>query len=205
VAITRQTIINDDLNALTRLPAAFGAAAADLESDIVYAILSGNPNMADGKALFVAAHGNLGTASAVTEVALGAAYRMFGSQKGLEGRPISILPRYLIAPPGSRSIEAMKQITATTPVATADVNPFAGRLQVIEEPRLIPTSGADPWFMAADPARVDTIEFAYLDGQEGVYTETRTGFEVDGVEIKARHDFAAKAIDHRGLYKNAGV
>jgi len=87
----------------------------------------------------------------------------------------------------------------------ADVNTFAGRLQVIGEPRLIPASGNDPWFLAADPARVDTIEYAYLDGQEGVYTETRTGFEVDGIEIKARHDFTAKAIDWRGLFKNAGV
>jgi len=205
VAITRQAIINDDLNALTRIPMAFGAAAADLESDIVYAILTGNPNMADGTALFHANHGNLGTASGVTETALGAAYRLFGKQTGLEGRPISILPKFAITPPGARAIEARKQITATTPRATADVNTFAGRLQVIEEARLIPASGADPWFLAADPTRIDTVEYAYLDGQEGVYTETRTGFEVDGVEIKARHDFAAKAIDWRGVYKNAGV
>jgi len=205
VAITRQVLINDDLDAFTRIPSAFGAAAADLESDIVYAILTQNPNMADNKALFHASHGNLGTAAGVTETALGEAYRKFGSQKGLEGRLISILPSYIITPPGTRAIEARKQMTQTTPSATADVNTFAGRLQVIEEPRLIPSSGTDPWFLAADPGRVDTIEYAYLDGQEGVYTETRTGFEVDGIEIKARHDFAAKAIDWRGLFKNTGV
>lgn len=38
-----------------------------------------------------------------------------------------------------------------------------------------------------------------------MFTETRTGFEVDGLEIKARHDFAAKAIDWRGLYRNPGA
>lgn len=205
VAITRQAIINDDLDALTRIPAAFGAAAADLESDLVYAILTGNPTMADGTALFHADHGNLGTAAAVTEAALGEAYKMFGQQKGLEGRPISVLPSYIITPPGTRAIEARKQVTATTPNSTADVNTFANRLQVVEEPRLIPASGPDPWFLAADTARIDTAEYAYLDGQDGVYTETRVGFEVDGVEIKARHDFAAKAIDWRGLFKNAGV
>ncbi|MFN4130441.1 MAG: hypothetical protein ACK4GC_11605, partial [Paracoccaceae bacterium] len=43
------------------------------------------------------------------------------------------------------------------------------------------------------------------DGSNGVYTETRMGVEVDGMEIKARHDFASKAIDWRGLYRNAGV
>ena len=205
IGITRQTLINDDLDAFTRIPAAFGASAADLESDICYAILMQNPVMADGKALFHADHGNLGTAAVIGEASLSEAYRKFALQTGIEGRKISILPQYIIVPPGQRSVEARKQITATTPVSTADVNPYAGRMQVIEEPRLIPASGQDPWFLAADPARIDTLEYAYLDGQEGVFTETRMGFEVDGMEIKARHDFAAKAIDWRGMYKNAGA
>ena len=46
---------------------------------------------------------------------------------------------------------------------------------------------------------------AYLEGQQGAYIETRNGFDVDGVEIKCRLDFGAKAIDWRGLYKNAGA
>lgn len=205
VAITRQVLINDDLDAFTRLPASFGASAADLESDIVYAILMQNPAMGDGKALFHADHNNTGTASVISETALTSAYRAFGQHKGLEDRLISILPRYLLTPPGPRAVEARKQVTATTPSSTAEVNTFSGRLEVIEEPRLIPASGQDPWFLAADPARIDTVEYAYLDGQEGVFTETRTGFEVDGLEIKARHDFAAKAIDWRGLYRNPGA
>lgn len=205
VAITRQTLINDDLDAFTRVPASFGAAAADLESDIVYQILMQNPNMADGTPLFHADHGNLGTASVISEAALATAYRAFGQQRGIERRPISVLPRFVLVPPGVRSIEARKQVTATTPGSTAEVNTFANRLEVVEEPRLIPATGQDPWFLAADAARIDTIEFAYLDGQEGVYTETRTGFEVDGLEIKARHDFAAKAIDSKGIYKNPGA
>jgi hypothetical protein len=205
IAITRQTLINDDLDAFTRVPAAFGASAADLESDIVYAILMQNPAMADAKALFHADHGNLGTAAVINEASLTEAYRKFASQTGLEGRKLSILPQYLIVPPGQRSVEAHKQLASTTPSTTAGVNPYAGRMQVVEEARLIPASGEDPWFLAADPARIDTVEYAYLDGQEGVFTETRMGFEVDGLEIKARHDFAAKAIDWRGLFKNAGA
>lgn len=46
--------------------------------------------------------------------------------------------------------------------------------------------------------------YAYLEGQAGPYTETKPGFDVDGVEIKCRHDFAAAAADFRGLYKNIG-
>jgi len=205
VGITRQTLINDDLDAFTRIPSAFGAAAADLESDLVYSIFSTNPNMADGNPLFHASHANLGTAGTISETTLAEAYRLFGNQRGLEGRQISVLPRYIITPPGVRSVEARKNVTATTPNAVAGVNAFANRLEPIEEARLIPAAGPDPWFLAADPSRIDTIEFAYLEGQQGVYTETRTGFEVDGIEIKARHDFAAKAIDWRGLFRNLGV
>jgi hypothetical protein len=56
------------------------------------------------------------------------------------------------------------------------------------------------WYLFADPALIDTIEYAYLDGEEGLYTESRLGFDVDGVEIKGRLDFAAKAIDYRGMF-----
>lgn len=205
IPFSRQMLINDDLSAFDRIPQAFGASAADVESDIVYAILMGNPTMGDGTALFHADHGNLGTAAIISETSLSEAYRKFAQQKGLEGRPISVLPQFILTPPGPRSVQARKQVAATTPNSTSDVNPYAGRLQVIEEPRLIPASGQDPWFMAASPSRIDTIEYAYLEGQQGIYTETRMGFGVDGLEIKARHDFAAKAIDWRGLFKNAGA
>ncbi|MCV2870641.1 HK97 family phage prohead protease [Defluviimonas sp. WL0002] len=205
MALTRQTIVNDDLDAFTRIPEAFGAAAADLESDTVYAILTGNPAMSDGTALFHANHGNLLTGATISETSLAAAYRAFGSQKGIEARPIKVMPQYIIVPPGARSVEARKQVTATTPASTADVNTFANRLQVVEEPRLIPAAGNDPWFLAADPNRIDTVEYAYLDGQDGVFTETRMGFDVDGMEIKARHDFAAAAIDWLGMSKNPGA
>ena len=206
IAFTRQMLINDDLSAFDRIPAAFGASAADLESDIVYGILTANAAMADGTALFHANHGNLaGTASDVSEAGLTAMYLAFAKQKGLEGRPIAVQPRYLIVPPGQRSVSARKQIASVTPSQTSEVNPYAGRLEVVEEPRLIPASGNDPWFAAADPSRIDTVEYGYLEGQNGIYTETRVGFEVDGVEVKARHDFGAKAIDWRGLYKNAGA
>ncbi len=52
---------------------------------------------------------------------------------------------------------------------------------------------------------MDTVEYAYLEGNEGVFTETRQGFHVDGVEIKCRHVFGAKAIDWRGLFRNDGA
>ena len=206
IAITRQALINDDMDALSRIPAAFGARAAQLEGDIVYAILMENPNMADGQPLFHASHGNLGTAATINETSVAAALKAFTQMKGVDGSAIRLMPRYLIVPAaGPRLLEAQKLLASVTPGKSADVNPFAGAFEIVTDPRLIPTSGQDPWFLAADAAMIDTVEYAYLEGQEGVYTETRNGFEVDGTEVKARHDFTAKAIDWRGLYKNPGA
>ena len=92
------------------------------------------------------------------------------------------------------------------PAITTNVVPQSIRsLSVIAEPRLDPASGAIPWYLFASPSAIDTIEYAYLEGQDGVFIETRNGFDVDGVEIKARLDFGAKAIDWRGLHKNPGI
>ena len=51
IAISRQVLVNDDLNAFTRIPQLFGVAAANLESDVVWGIITANPNMGDGLAL----------------------------------------------------------------------------------------------------------------------------------------------------------
>ena len=48
IGITRQVLINDDLDAFTRVPALFGTSAATLESDVVWGIFTANPAMADG-------------------------------------------------------------------------------------------------------------------------------------------------------------
>nr|CAM74050.1 flavoprotein involved in K+ transport [Magnetospirillum gryphiswaldense MSR-1] len=46
----------------------------------------------------------------------------------------------------------------------ADVNPFAGSLTMVVEPRL---SSAGRWYVTADPAEIDGLEFAYLRAARG--------------------------------------
>lgn len=210
VGLTWETVVNDDLDALSRIPFAFGASAADLESDLVYAILTGNPKMADGKALFHADHGNLGTAAALADALdptkanpLSEMRKKMTLQKGLEGRYITVRPKFLIVPPGLEEV-ALKVTNASIIAGKgADLNVTGVTLTPIVEPRLHDGSET-AWYGAAEPGVIDTIEYAYLEGHEGVFTETRQGFEVDGMQVKCRHIFGAKAIDHRGLYKNVG-
>lgn len=202
IGVTRQLIINDDLSAFTRIPELFGRAAADLESDIVYGILGTNGNMADGNALFSTAHTNVaGTGAAISLTTLDAARKAMRKQKGLAGRFINVAPRYLVVGPDSETAAQQFLSSAYVPNTNSNINPFAGSLQIIVDPRI--TTGA--WYVTADPGQVDTVEYAYLEGEGGVAIETRMGFDVDGMEIKVRHDFGAGVIDYRGLYKNAGA
>jgi hypothetical protein len=207
VAITRQVLINDDLDAFTRIPAMYGTAIATLESDVVWGIVTANAAMADGVALFHATHKNLaGTGTALSVAAVGEGRASMAKQTGLDKKTVlNIRPSYLVVPAALEL--AAEQLIAQNlvPAKTGDVVPQSIRtLTPISEPRLDAVS-TGAWFLAANPAQIDTIEFAYLEGQQGAYIETRNGFDVDGVEIKCRLDFGAKAIDWRGLYKNAGA
>jgi ribosomal protein S25 len=207
VAVTRQVLINDDLDAFTRIPAMYGTAIATLESDVVWGIILANAAMSDSIALFHQNHGNLANpATALSVTAIGAARAAMARQTGLDKKTIlNVRPAYLIVP---ASLElAAEQLVAQNlvPAQTGNVVPSSIRtLTPISEPRLDAAS-LTAWYLAANPAQIDTIEYAYLEGQQGAYIETRNGFDVDGVEIKCRLDFGAKAIDWRGLYKNPGA
>jgi len=204
---TRQALINDDLSAFGRVAEIMGRSAANYESDAVWNVINGNPAMADGTALFHANHNNLAGAGAVVSVAsLGAGRAAMRVQKGLTADEgvLNIAPKYILNPAAIETTVETFLATNVTPTKAADVNPFNKQLTQITEGRLDAVS-ATAWYLVADPAGIDTIEYAYLDGQEGLYTESRIGFDVDGLEVKGRLDFGVKAIDWRGFYKNPGA
>ncbi len=207
VAITRQVLINDDLDAFTRIPAMYGNSIAQLESDVVWGIVTSNPAMADGNALFHTTHKNLvGTGAALDVASVGAARAAMALQTGLDKKTVlNIRPAFLIVP-AALELKAEQLVAQNlVPADSAKVVPQSIRtLAPISEPRLDAASET-AWYLAASPNQIDTIEYAYLEGQQGAYIETRNGFDVDGIEIKCRLDFGAKAIDWRGLYKNAGA
>lgn len=203
IAITWESIVNDDLAALTRIPQALGAAAAQTESDVVWSLLLNNPNFVDGVPVFDAGHGNLAaSAGAINTTTLAAARSAMRKQKSKAGHFLNLGPQYLVVGP-DKELEAF-QFTSSNyvPAKNADINDSRNTsLQVIVDARIT----GNQWYLYAAPGVVDTFEYAYLEGEQGVFTETREGFEVDGMEIKARMVFGAGWIDYRGVYKNAGA
>jgi len=202
IAVTWEALVNDDMTAFDRLPVMIAEEAAASEGDIVYGILSANAAMADTVALFHADHSNLaGTGAAINLTTLGAARAAMREQTGPQGRKLNLEPSFLIVG-SNKEVEAYQYTSAQFVAAkNVDINPASNtRLEVVVDSRVI----GNAWYLSASPGRIDTIEYAYLEGEEGLFTERKEGFEVDGLMIKARHVFAAKAIDTRGLYKNGG-
>ncbi|MDK6078931.1 prohead protease/major capsid protein fusion protein [Massilia varians] len=210
VSLTRQAIINDDLRAFERLVTAFGASSSRLENRLVYSQLTGNPLMGDGKELFHDDHKNLGSGagSALQLSALKAGRTAMRVQKGLAGEELNLSPSFLIVPAALEQDAYQLTSSNYVPAKQGDVNEFrtGGRTAVepIVEPILDGISDK-AWYLASNNSQVDTVEYCYLDGAEGPVIESQTGFEVDGVTWKCRLDFAAKAVDHRGLYRGAGA
>lgn len=204
VGITRQAIINDDLSAFTRIPGMLAVAAANIESDIVYGILTANAALADSVALFHTTHANLtGTGTVISVDSLTIGRKLIRVQKTPKLAPMNLAPRFLIVPAALETVAWQFTAPPIFPTAPSSANPFMGELVTVVEARLDAAS-TTAWYLAADTSQIDTVEYCYLEGQNGAYIETRQGFDVDGMEIKVRSDFAAKALDYRGLYKNVG-
>ncbi|MEG1799842.1 MAG: hypothetical protein RR214_06605, partial [Synergistaceae bacterium] len=136
-----------------------------------------------------------------SETTLSAALETMYAQTSINGEPINVLPKYLIH--GPKNLVTVKKILSTDMLASksGDINVFKGEFIPVMDQHITDKG----WFLLSESGMCDTIEYAHLDGEEGIYTETRNGFEVDGIEIKARLIFGAAAIDYRGMYKNAGA
>ena len=205
-SISRQALINDDLSAFTRLPAAFGSSAKRKESDLVYNVITSNPLMNDGVALFDSAHGNLETGASLSVASLGQARKAMRIQKGMNGSAhLNIRPRYLIVP-ASLETTAEQLVSSLIDPSKSNDTPnldFIRGLELVVDARLDADSET-AWYLAADTNQVDTVVRAYLDGQPFSFEE-KAGWEVDGVEFKTRTDVGVKALEWVGLLKNPGV
>lgn len=211
-SITRQAILNDDLDQLTTVPKRMGEAARGTIGDLVYDTLINNPNLSDAKKLFDASRKNLftGAGSALSIDALSKAKTAMALQKaqaeGGKARTLNIRPGFVLVPVALE--DKAKQLIRSASVPGADSNagidnPIRNFAEVIAEPRLDDAS-ATAWYLAAKKGS-DTIEVAYLDGVELPYLEQQQGFTNDGVISKVRIDAGVAPLDSRGLNKSNGA
>ncbi len=207
IGVTRQVLVNDDLGAFADLSRRMGQAAAETEAQTLVSLLEGTagngPTMDDGKTLFHTDHANKATTGGViADTSLSDARLAMRTQTGLdEDRLIRVTPKYLLVPPALETT-AEKWLATIAAAKVDDVNPFSNSLTLVVEPRL---TNSTRWYVTADAAEVDGLEYAYLAGGEGPQVESKSGWDVDGVEIRVILDYGAGFVDWRGWHMNAGA
>jgi len=202
-AISRQAIINDDLGAITDVPASLGEGVSRLIGDGVYGCLVANSKMGDGLALFHANHNNLLTGGGAPTVdTLGAADTAMGLQKDLKGRRLNIRPEFFLAPVSLRI--AAETFFNTEMIGTQALpttrNLYHGSFIRVYEPRL-DDDDKNTWYLCGP--RRKGVRVIYLNGIKTPYLESQEGFNVDGLTHKVRFDVGVKAVSWRGLVKSA--
>ena len=205
--LTRQTIINDDLDAFTKIPRRMGRAAIRTIGDLVYAVLTGNPLMADGTPLFDAAHKNLLAGAGISTAGVDA-MRVAMAKQTDGNATLNIRMAKLLVPVALEGIakvtmESEYEVGAAAKNNTVP-NSVRGLGEVISDARLDAAS-ATTWYGAADQNVHDTVEVSYLDGNQAPTLEQQDGWTKDGVEFKVRIDAGVKALDFRTLGKNPGA
>lgn len=205
VALTRQALVNDQLGAFDRLPRMLATGAAETVASVLVGLLEAGsgagPLMADGQRLFHSSRGNIMTAGGITVANIGLAVAALRRQRGLAGEAISIEPAFIIVPPELEAA-ALQAVAEISPATASDANPFAGRLEVVVEPRLV---SATRWYVASAPGRPESLVAAHLEGNRAPMLDSRQGFEVDGMEFRCRLDFGAAFLDWRGWITNPGA
>jgi ATP-dependent protease ClpP protease subunit len=207
-SITRQAIINDDLDAFTRVPNKMGRAAIRTVGNLVYSVLTTNGNMSDGVALFHSTHANTST-GAISSSTIDALATKLARQTDATGNTLNIEMAYLVVPRTLKGA-AMQvansefEVGPTTTKNNTVPNIVRGAFEVIADARLDATS-TTAHYAVANPNMHDTIEVAYLDGNQSPTLEQQGGWTVDGVEFKVRMDAGVKALDWRGMAYTTGA
>ena len=207
-AITRQSIVNDDVDAFSRLPRKMGRAAIRTVGDLAYAVLTANAAMADAIALFHASHSNLQAAAVPSTAALDIMRVAMARQKdvGQTTGSLNIRMRYAVGPvtlQGALNVVRDSEFevggTSTTKANTVP-NSVRNTFDVVTDARLDDAS-TSIYYGVADPAMHDTVVVDYLDGNQAPTLEQQGGWAVDGVEFKVRMDASAKALDWKTMQR----
>ncbi len=216
IGLTREAIVNDDVDGFSRLTTMLGRAAArSIEID-VFALLASNsgvgPNMNDGKALFHADHNNIASTAAAPSVdSLEAARILMAQQKDPDDNDyLNLRPDVWAGPIGKGAavrvaVNAEFDFSAETSGNTAQYRkPNIVRdliSTIVDTPRLT----GNRWYVFADPNVAPVIEVSFLDGQESPQIQIEEGFDYDGVRWRIMHDYGVGAVDYRGAVTNAGA
>lgn len=211
LTLTRQQIVNDDLNALQQMYKITGRdAALSLERAVYDAF------MEPSDIIFTSARGNRLTTSALSLTTLQAAEAALLAQQNENGDPIYAQASRLIVPPPLKaladSIFVSETIVSGNTSGQPAANTMRGRMKPVCSPYLSlatgpnAVGGASPstWYLACDPAMLPFLQAAFLQGKRAPTVETADAqFNTLGISLRAFFDFGVAVVDYRGANKSS--
>jgi hypothetical protein len=220
LSLTRNDIINDDLQAFMSIPEELGRSGAQLVDELFFTLLLSNPN-----GFFSANNGNLLTGVETTFGApsLTVAKTTFRKQKAGPGnkpkdhKPINIRPELLVVPVELETDaellmgSAQLMIDASgQPTKIPVDNPHRNRYRVISAPHLSDPyyvgASAKAWYLFANPNVLPAFEIVFLYGRRTpVVEQVETPPNKLGISFRSYLDVGVREQDHRAVVKSKGV
>lgn len=213
-AITRQMIINDDMDALSAIPRRIGRGGALKLNKVFWgAFLNNSTFFTDARANYAE-----GATTALNIAALTTADKLFRAMKDADGTPIGIEPKILLTPSSLR-VDALTLMNSAELRHDTDadgdaaiyptINPHRGAFKPVSSAYLqsgaLTGYSALAWYLLADPADLAVIEVVFLNGQQTPTVESADAdFNVLGIQFRGFFDFGVSLQDYRGGVKMKG-
>lgn len=226
--LSRQAIINDDMNAFTTIPNRLGRSAKRLPNILAVVALNANGNLNDGIALFANGHYNY---SADANYALDTNSHgvdgikniktLLGKQRGMlhakaaaqsntlyMGLPLVMI---LVATEDQAFVAAQVLRSSSNPAQAnpAVSNPLENAAKVVTEVMLgdsqITGYSESAYYGVTNPMDAPVMEVAFLNGVQEPFMEETNQTDADGRVLLVRLDCGAAPIDFTGMVKEVGV
>lgn len=197
-SITMVDIVNDDLGALTQVPARLGRGAAiKLNKDFWTEFQASNSSFYRAES---AAAGN-----ALSITSLRTATASYRKLTDPDSNPLGITPQMLLVPPeleitAAELMSGSLLITGENSTRT-NVNVLAGRYRVVSSAYL--TSGTT-WWLVANPAELPCMEVAFLNGQRiPTVQQADADFNQLGIQVRGHFSYGVAKAEARAAYRMA--
>ncbi|MBI2397732.1 MAG: Mu-like prophage major head subunit gpT family protein [Xanthomonadales bacterium] len=197
--ISIETIANDDVGVIRRIPIALATAAGRTLYEFVYDFLSTNPMIYDGVALFHAGHSNLGAAALDATSFAAARLRMKRQQELTSGKRLGVGLKHLVVPSDLEEA-AFNLFVRNTNQDETFINSRKPTVHVVDH-----WTDANNWFATADKSSIPMIELGFYGGNEEpqifIQDNPTQGslFSNDQIKYKIRHVYGGTVVEFRGL------
>lgn len=197
--ISIETIANDDVGVIRRIPQSLARAAGRTLYEFVLGFLDTNPAIFDSVALFHASHANLATA-ALDATSFAAMRLAMKKQTELtSAKRLGLILRHLYVP-GELEEAAFNLFVRGTNNDETFVQTAKPRVHVVPH-----WTDANNWYGTADKAEIPLIELGFFNGNEEpelfIQDNPSQGslFSNDQIKYKIRHIYGGNVLDYRGF------